>query len=106
MHLQRFSTKTNTKNFILSKKVTNKHFIYPILGKVFTKWFKFAIINKKRKSMSDKAKLKSISFLVERYNLEIEKIKKSESYNTDNKIQTVAVLREIVEDLTIILEAK
>ena len=56
--------------------------------------------------MSDKAKLKSISFLVERYNLEIEKIKNSESYNTDNKIQTVAVLREIVEDLTIILEAK
>jgi hypothetical protein len=56
--------------------------------------------------MSDKAKLKSISFLVERYNLEIEKIKNSESYNTNNKIQTVAVLREIVKDLTIILEAK
>lgn len=53
--------------------------------------------------MSDKAKLKSINLLVERYEEQIEEIKNSDRYNSDNKIQTVSVLREIVEDLKFIL---
>lgn len=53
--------------------------------------------------MSDKAKLKSIKFLIEGYEEQIEEIKNSDRYNSDNKIQTVSVLREIVEDLKFIL---
>ena len=53
--------------------------------------------------MIDKAKLKSINLLVERYEEQIEEIKNSDRYNSDNKIQTVSVLREIVEDLKFIL---
>ena len=53
--------------------------------------------------MSDEAKLKSIKFLIERYEEQIEEIKNSDRYNSDNKIQTVSVLREIVEDLKFIL---
>ena len=53
--------------------------------------------------MIDKAKLKSINLLVERYEEQIEEIKNSDRYNSDNKIQTVSVLREIIEDLKFIL---
>ena len=56
--------------------------------------------------MSDKAKLKSISFLVERYKKEIEKLKENDSFKDDKKLQTVSVLREVCQDLEYILNKK
>lgn len=50
--------------------------------------------------------VKSLKFLVERYKNEIEKLKNSDTYNEDNKIQTVSVLREVVQDIELILEIK
>ena len=56
--------------------------------------------------MSDKAKIISIKFLIERYKKEIEKLKENDSFKDDKKIQTVSVLREVCQDLEIILDIK
>ena len=56
--------------------------------------------------MSDKAKLKSINFLIERYKKEIEKLKENDSFKDDKKLQTVSVLREVCQDLELIMDEK
>ena len=56
--------------------------------------------------MSDKAKIISIKFLIERYKKEIEKLKENDSFKDDKKIQTVSVLREVCQDLEYILDIK
>lgn len=50
--------------------------------------------------------VKSLKFLVERYKNEIETLKENDQFKNDNKVQTVSVLREIVQDLELILELK
>ena len=50
--------------------------------------------------------VKSLKFLVERYKNEIETLKENDQFKNDNKVQTVSVLREIVQDLELILEIK
>ncbi len=50
--------------------------------------------------------VKSLKFLVERYKNEIETLKQNDQFKNDNKVQTVSVLREIVQDLELILEMK
>ena len=50
--------------------------------------------------------VKSLKFLVERYKNEIEQLKQNESFKDDKKVQTVSVLREIVQDLEMIMEIK
>lgn len=50
--------------------------------------------------------VKSLKFLVERYKNEIETLKENDQFKNDNKVQTVSVLREIVQDLELILEMK
>lgn len=50
--------------------------------------------------------VKSLKFLVERYKNDLEKLKISDTYNEDSKIQTVSVLREVIQDLELILEMK
>lgn len=56
--------------------------------------------------MSDKAKIISIKFLIERYKKEIEELKENDSFKDDKKLQTVCILREVCQDLELILEAK
>ena len=56
--------------------------------------------------MSDKAKIISIKFLIERYKKEIEKLKENDSFKDDKKLQTVSVLREVCQDLEYILDIK
>lgn len=56
--------------------------------------------------MRDKAKLKSLKFLVERYKNEIEQLKQNDQFKDDNKVQVVSILREIVQDIELILEIK
>lgn len=50
--------------------------------------------------------VKSLKFLVERYKNDLEKLKNSDTYNEDNKIQTVSVLREVIQDLEMIMDIK
>ena len=50
--------------------------------------------------------VKSLKFLVERYKNEIEQLKENESFKDDNKVQVVSILREIVQDIELILEIK
>ena len=50
--------------------------------------------------------VKLLKFLVERYKNEIETLKENDQFKNDNKVQTVSVLREIVQDLELILEIK
>ena len=50
--------------------------------------------------------VKSLKFLVERYKNEIETLKENDQFKNDNKVQTISVLREIVQDLELILEMK
>lgn len=50
--------------------------------------------------------VKSLRFLVERYKNEIETLKQNDQFKNDNKVQTVSVLREIVQDLEMIMEIK
>ena len=50
--------------------------------------------------------VKSLKFLVERYKNDLEKLKNSDTYNKDNKIQTVSVLREVTQDLEMIMNIK
>ena len=50
--------------------------------------------------------VKSLTFLAERYKDDLEKLKNSDTYNEDNKIQTVSVLREVIQDIELILNMK
>lgn len=50
--------------------------------------------------------VKSLKFLVERYKNEIETLKQNDQFKDDNKVQVVSILREIVQDLELILEIK
>ena len=50
--------------------------------------------------------VKSLRFLVERYKNEIEQLKENDQFKNDNKVQTVCVMREIVQDIELILEIK
>lgn len=50
--------------------------------------------------------VKSLKFLVERYKNEIEQLKENESFKDDKKVQTVSVLREVIQDLEMIMEIK
>lgn len=43
--------------------------------------------------------------LINHYKEEIERIKNNQDYKADLKIQTVCVLREIVQDLEVLLNA-
>jgi hypothetical protein len=49
---------------------------------------------------------KSLKFLVERYKKEIEKLKENESFKDDKKVQTVSVLREVIQDIELLLDIK
>ena len=50
--------------------------------------------------------VKSLKFLVERYKNDLEQLKNSDTYNEDNKIQTVSVLREVIQDIELLLDIK
>lgn len=50
--------------------------------------------------------VKSLKFLVERYKNEIETLKQNDQFKDDNKVQVVSILREIVQDIELILEMK
>ena len=50
--------------------------------------------------------VKSLKFLVERYKNEIEQLKENESFKDDKKVQTVSVLREVVQDIDLLLDIK
>lgn len=50
--------------------------------------------------------VKSLKFLVERYKNEIEQLKENESFKDDNKVQVVSILREIVQDIELLLDIK
>ena len=50
--------------------------------------------------------VKSLKFLVERYKNEIEQLKQNDQFKDDNKVQVVSILREIVQDLELILDIK
>lgn len=50
--------------------------------------------------------VKSLKFLVERYKNEIEQLKENESFKDDTKVQTVSVLREVCQDLEMIMDIK
>ena len=50
--------------------------------------------------------VKSLKFLVERYKNEIETLKQNDQFKDDNKVQVVSILREIVQDIELILEIK
>ena len=66
----------------------------------------YDFLPKEKKSTSDKAKIISIKFLIERYKKEIEKLKENDSFKDDKKLQTVCILREVCQDLELILESK
>ena len=64
-------------------------------------------IEKKEDNMTKNDKIvKSLKFLVERYKNEIEQLKQNDQFKDDNKVQVVSILREIVQDLELILEIK
>lgn len=50
--------------------------------------------------------VKSLKFLVERYKNEIEQLKQNDQFKDDNKVQVVSILREIVQDLEMIMDIK
>lgn len=50
--------------------------------------------------------VKSLKFLVERYKNEIERLKENDQFKDDNKVQTVSILREIIQDIEYILAIK
>ena len=66
----------------------------------------YDFLPKEKKSTSDKSKLKSINFLIERYKKEIEELKENDSFKDDKKLQTVSVLREVCQDLEMIMDIK
>ena len=50
--------------------------------------------------------VKSLKFLVERYKNEIETLKQNDQFKDDKKVQTVCVMREIIQDLEMIMDIK
>ena len=50
--------------------------------------------------------VKSLKFLVERYKNEIEQLKQNDQFKEDNKAQTVCVMREIIQDIELLLDIK
>ena len=56
--------------------------------------------------MNEKEKLKKIKLLVKKYKQEIEKLKENDSFKDDKKLQTVSVLREVCQDLEMIMDIK
>ena len=55
--------------------------------------------------MDEKEKLKKIKLLVKKYKQEIEDLKANDSFTDNLKIQSVCILREIVNDLEQVLNA-
>ena len=66
----------------------------------------YDFLPKEKKSTSDKSKLKSIKDLIEKYKKDIETLKKNDSFKDDKKVQTVSVLREVCQDLEMIMDIK
>ena len=58
------------------------------------------------KQIKNEKIVKSLKFLVERYKNEIEQLKQNDQFKDDNKVQTVCVMREIIQDIELILEIK
>jgi len=56
--------------------------------------------------MSDKAKIISIKFLIERYKKEIEELKHNEMFNEELRVQLAKGLELYVFDLELIMDAK
>lgn len=50
--------------------------------------------------------VKSLKFLVERYKNEIETLKQNDQFKDDNKVQVVSILREVIQDIELILDIK
>lgn len=50
--------------------------------------------------------VKSLKFLVERYKNEIEELKQNDQFKDDNKVQVISILREIVQDIELLLDIK
>lgn len=64
-------------------------------------------IEKKEDKMTKNEKIvKSLKFLVERYKNEIETLKQNDQFKDDNKVQVISILREIVQDLEMIMDIK
>lgn len=53
--------------------------------------------------MNEKEKLKKIKLLVKKYKQEIEDLKANEKIAEDRKIQSICLLREITNDIELIL---
>lgn len=66
----------------------------------------YDFLPKENKTTSDKSKLKSIKDLIEKYKKDIETLKKNDSFKDDKKVQTVSVLREVCQDLEMIMDIK
>lgn len=60
---------------------------------------------KEKMTKNDKI-VKSLKFLVERYKNEIEQLKQNDQFKDDNKVQVVSILREIVQDIELLLDIK
>ena len=56
--------------------------------------------------MSDKAKIISIKFLIERYKKEVEELKHNEMFNEEVRVQLAKGLELYVFDLELIMDAK
>lgn len=50
--------------------------------------------------------VKSLTFLVERYKNEIEQLKQNDQFKDDNKVQVVSILREVIQDIELLLDIK
>lgn len=50
--------------------------------------------------------VKSLKFLVERYKNEIEQLKQNDQFKDDNKVQVISILREVIQDLEMIMDIK
>lgn len=50
--------------------------------------------------------VKSLKFLVERYKNEIEQLKQNDQFKDDNKVQVVSILREVIQDIELLLDIK
>ena len=55
--------------------------------------------------MNEKEKLEKIKLLVKKYKQEIEDLKASEKIAEDRKIQSICLLREITNDIELIVNA-
>lgn len=56
--------------------------------------------------MNEKEKLKKIKLLVKKYKQEIEDLKANDSFMDNLKIQSVCILREVTNDIELILNEK